>query len=645
MAKQAPSRKYDIGLDLTSNELRCVALSRKGKEITLERFALGNIPSSVFAAGRVAEPAELGVKIKQILHEAGITPGKAIISLSGKAAITRIIELPKMGAAQTRQAISLQINQYVPFPPGDTVYDYKMLPPREGGNASMQEVLLVATRASTVDSLIATLRAAGIECDGIKITSLAAWNILETGLGGYSQAVGIIDVRDTVTDLSFFLSGQFRLSRPVELGYISILGKVAQLLGVTPGEAEEYLKADPVDLTIPEDEIDPTEDNRMREALLSVFSGFVSELIRSIRYYESQAQRSERVGKLLLFGNIKLFPNIAKYLEDQTGLEVSQVNLGALVQYRQGMYSLDFLHESASRLVVSAGLAIELFRRKKELNLMPPAYYTRSINATIVKFAIVLFAVLGFIGYYYNNTRAKEIKVKEDELAQLKVKEQQLKPKADKFETVKGEINAQMPRFNQIFGLLSNQIIFPEIMNELARRVNDRVWLDSFDLEGAKPGSIKMKGKAVSRTDVFQFAINLDKSKWFTNTTIEEKTGSSSSGGSSGGGGGGGGGGGLSRGGLGGGGGSSAPDPNLPGLLGGSAAAQGQPMEDYKLPRFDFQPGASIEDFFRMQWIQESLGPWEFEVKTEFQSGIDKGNESIPELAQIKEVIDNVLAT
>ena len=38
----------------------------------------------------------------------------------------------------------------------------------------------------------------------------------------------------------FFLGGQFRLSRPVELGYISILGKVAQLLGVTPGEAEEY---------------------------------------------------------------------------------------------------------------------------------------------------------------------------------------------------------------------------------------------------------------------------------------------------------------------------------------------------------------------------------------------------------------------
>ena len=94
------------------------------------------------------------------------------------------------------------------------------------------------------------------------------------------DARGVIDVRDTVTDLSFFLNGQFRLSRPVELGYNSIMAKVAQLLGVTPGEAEQYLKADPVDLTVPEDEIDPTEDNRLREALLSVFSWFQSPSLK-----------------------------------------------------------------------------------------------------------------------------------------------------------------------------------------------------------------------------------------------------------------------------------------------------------------------------------------------------------------------------
>jgi len=640
--KKAQMRKLDIGLDLTSNELRCVAVSRKGKEIILESFAIGEIPSSVFAAGRVAEPAQLGMRIRQILAENGISARKAIISLSGKAAITRIIELPKMGQAQTRQAISLQINQYVPFPPGDTVYDYRPLAPREGGNASMQEVLLVATRSSTVDSLIQTLRAAGIEPDGIKITSLAAWNLLETGLTGYTQAVGIIDMRDTVTDLSFFLNGTFRLSRPVELGYASILSKVAQLLGVTTAEAEEYLRTDPVDITIPEDEIDPTEDNRLREALLSVFSGFVSELIRSIRYYESQAQRADRVGKLMLFGNVRLFPNLDKYLEDQTGLEVHQVNLGSLMQYRQGVYSLDVLAQHASKLVVSAGLALEGTKKKKELNLMPPAYYTKAVNMTVAKFGLVLLAALVGIGYKINMQDKDATAKLEADKVQAEAAAAQLKPDADKFDKVRGEIQAQMPRFNQVFNLFKQQRVWPVIMEELGNRTNDRVWLDMVDME-ASDNTIKMKGVAVSRVDLLQFAINLDRSPFFTNTGVKEKSDSQ------GGGGGAGGGGGTTTGGGAGTGLASAPAPQGA-LVGGPSEARtvalsATPSQDYRLPRFDFQPGASISDFFRTDYTTFVPYPGVFDCTTTLQSEIINQPEALKDFIGIEELIKNVLNT
>jgi len=634
MAKRAPSKKVDIGLDLTSNELRCVALQRKGKEITLERYAIGEISSSVFAAGRVAEPVQLGARIKEILNEQGIVPRRAIISLSGKAAITRVIELPKMGAAQTRQAISLQINQYVPFPAGDTVYDYRVLPPREGANPSMQEVLLVATRATTVDSLIATVRAAGIEADGIKITSLAAWNIIETGMAGYSQAIGVIDVRDTVTDLSFFLNGQFRLSRPVELGYNSIMAKVAQLLGVTPGEAEQYLKADPVDLTVPEDEIDPTEDNRLREALLSVFSGFVSELIRSIRYYESQAQRSERVGKMLLFGAIEPFPNIHKYLEDQTGLEVNVLNLGSLVQYRQGVYSVEYLTEHATRLPVATGLAMEHFKKKKELNLMPPAYYTRAINATIIRFAVVLFIILGVVGWYYNNQRKEELSQRQAELTRLDNEANALKPDADRFDQQKHEISQQRPRYNQIFNLLKKQVVWPEIMDELGNRITDRVWLEEVDFE-ANSNSIAMTGIAVDRVDIYQFAINIDKSPFFTNTVVGE---SADEGGSGGGPGGGRGGGSASRGAAG------RASADVPGGSLNIAAIE-RPLQEYRLPRFDFQAGASIEEFFQADFAQVYEYIWEFDITTDFQSNIIDQSAALADIVEIEEVIEDVIST
>ncbi len=632
MAKNAPTRKLDIGLDLTSNELRCVALSKRGKEIVLERFAIGEIPTSVFAAGRVAEPHELGARIKAVLHENGIAPKRAIVSLSGKAAITRIIELPKMGKAQTRQAISLQINQYVPFPPGDTVYDYKILPPREGGKPAMQEVLLVATRATAVDSLIATLRAAGIECDGIKITALAAWNLISHGLQGYSQAVGLIDLRDTVTDLSFFLNGSFRLSRPVELGYNSIIGKVAQLLGVTPGEAEEYIKADPVDLTIPEDEIDPTEDNRMREAMLSVFSNFVSELIRSIRYYESQAQRHERVGKLLLFGTVGLFPNIAKYLEDQTGLEVAMVNLSSLLQYRQGVYSLDFLDLHASKLPVAGGLALEAFNKSKELNLMPPAYYTRAINRSILIYGLILLVAVGAFGWHNLDQRKKALADLETKLSEVTAEANRLAPDANDFDRYKGEVQSQQPRFNQIMNLFKSQRVWPEIMDELGRRTNDQVWLDAVDFE-ASDNKITMSGIAVDRTDMLQFAINLDKSPYFTNTVLTESTDDGAGGGAGGGGG--------SNSVTGGGGPSTGASAQAP-----SGLTRAEPLQgDYKLPRWGMQPGATIEDFFRRDYSYEMNIAWKFDITTDLQTNITDQSGVVKDVIGIEEVIQDVLST
>jgi Tfp pilus assembly protein PilN len=425
----------------------------------------------------------------------------------------------------------------------------------------------------------------------------------------------------------------------VELGYDSIVGKLAQLLGVSPSEAEEYLRTEPVDITIPEDEIDPTEDNRMREALLSVFSGFVSELIRSIRYYESQAQRADRVGKLLLFGNMKLFPNLDKYLEDQTGLEVNLVNFGSLVQYRQGVYSLDILAEHSSKLVTSAGLAMEAFRKKKELNLMPPSYYTKAVNLNILKGALVLFAVLGGLAYMQKTKYDAAIALKTGEATKAESEAQAVKPDADQFDQVKSEIQAQLPRFNQIFNLLGSQRVWPEIMDELGNRTNDQVWMESVDFE-AKSNTLVLKGIGVSRTDILQFCINLDKSPFFTNTNFKDTTDKGGAGG--GGGGGGGGGRGPSTTGSGT---ASMPAPNG-NLLGGAPKMNSaEPMQNYQLPRFDFTPGASIEDFFRNDYSDTYPDYiWKFEITTTLQTEI-VNQQLNDDFSQIKELINDVVNT
>ena len=654
MAKRTIGKKVDIGIDLTSNEVRVVALSRKGGAYVLERFALAELNPQFFAAGRVADPKGLGERLKEVLASNGIAGKRAIVSLSGKAAITRIIELPRMGAAQTRQAISLQINQYVPFPPGDTVYDYRVLPQRKGGKAAMQEVLLVATRASTVQSLVSTLQFAGIEAHGIKITSLAAWNLVAPKLEGYAQSVGMVDVRDTISELSFFLGGSFRMSRSIELGFNTIVGKIAQLLGVSVAEAEEYLKAEPVDLTLSEEEIDPTEDNRLREAVMSVFASFVTELVRSVRYYESQAARSDRVGKLMILGNIRYFKNIAPYLERETGLEVSEVALSALVQYEQGVYAMDVLHENASKLVVAAGLCTDYFKRGRiPFNLLPSVYYVRAQAWNVVKVGIVLVLIMGAIMYLNATKLDKELSAVETKLSEVQSQAAQWESDAGRFDSVKSEISAKLPKIRQVFNLVKNQRVWPAIMEELGNRIPDYCYLTDVDFE-ASTNEIDMAGWAVDRIDIMMFAISLDNSDFFTSTTVNEK--SQTGGGGPGGGGAGAGGGGGSAGmGMGP---SSARKPfsqaGLARLPYSSAIPQrgsdwatkplGRPV-DFEFPRLGYLAGRSIEDYFGPKPPPGALYLWGFEITTKLQDKALEQPKAVEELSVLEEVTQDVLNT
>ncbi len=652
MPAKGTRKKTDIAIDLTSNEMRIVALSKKGNDYLLERFVVSEVNPQFFAAGRVADPKGLGERIKEILQANGISAKRAIISLSGKAAITRIVELPRMGAAQTRQAISLQINQYVPFPVGDTVYDYRVLPHRKGAGTAMQEILLVATRASTVQSLVSTMEYAGLEPFAVKITSLAAWNLISSKLEGYTQSIGVVDVRDTISELSFFVGGTFRMARSVELGFNTIVSKIAQLLGVSVAEAEEYLKSEPVDLMLPEEEIDPTEDNRLREAVMSVFASFVTELIRSIRYYESQASRAERVGKLLVFGNIRYFKNLAPYLERETGLEVSEVALSSLVQYVAGAYPLDLVQDASPKLLVSAGLAVEFFKKGKvEFNLLPTSYYVKAWAWNTAKVGVLVVAIIGVMMYmdYQNLMKAKA--TAEKELQEVTAEANRWQPQATEFDRVKQEVSSKVPKFKWVYNLIKEQRMWAPIMVELGSMTPDGVIVTEADFE-ASGNEIKLKGWAINRAELMLYAIMLDRSPYFTQTTVEENVQDLTPGGGGG------------RGPGGGGGatgvsatmGDTAPgrfSSSLPsltgraGILGGMTAgieSTRQPLQ-FELPRLGLISGLSIEEYFGREEAQQQMLKFEFDITTHLQDTALIQPEAIKELSALEEVTKDVLST
>lgn len=648
--KAIRGKPLNIGVDFTTDEVRIAAVNRVGKTLVLERFAVAKLPPQIFAAGRVADPKTLGARIKDVLIQNGIKPKKALISLSGKAAITRVIELPKLGVNQTRQALNLQLAQYVPFPVADTIWEFRVLPPREEGNPAMQEVLLVATRTSTVQSLIETLRFAGIEPAGVKITSLAAANVLLQKVGDYRQSVCFIDIRDSVTDLSFYAKGGFRMSRPIEVGFNTIITKISQMLNRPVEEALDFLTAEKVNLSIPEEEIDPTLDTRLRDAVLSVMGQFVADLVRSIRYYESQAQRAERVGRLYLYGNISLFQNLDKYLSEQTGLEVFIVDPASVITVQPANYSLEALTHNFSKLITACGLSAEFVLRKKiELNLLPTGLYKREQTLKVAIGGVLLLLVLFAIAYVNNNDQLKKIADLESEKNQALAKEESYQPDAQKFDEVKNKIIAIEPKFQQIFTLFKGQLAWPPLLEELGSKTIDNAWINGVDFESSTNKMI-ITGACIDRKDLMKFVVQLDSSPFFTNTNLKEKiktigTGTGGPGFGSGGGGGGGGG-------IGGATGSGSPQNGGYGPVSitfeemkrEKVLASREPFQGFTLPKFGGIPGAQIEEFFEPEQRDTTVLYYEFEITCDFQGDILDPTKTLPEITKIEEEISDVKA-
>ena len=539
--------KKIIGIDFTNNEMRMVQLSGKGKSAVLERYAAGPIPSGVFQGGRIVETARFADVIKELYRTHKFTSKKCIIGISGKYGVTRLIILPKMGAAQTRDAIQLQLNQYVPFPPGDTIFDYKVLREVKEEETTSQEILLAATRRSTLEPLMKAIKMAGLNVIGVKITTLTGFMLFESHYFDAEQAVAFVDVRDQVTDISFVHENYFRLSRSVEFGNGLVVDKVRQKIGGTYDDVEEYLVLNKIDLletykptATVEEEAKPEEeefvspldrakkatggestDKAVRDSVLRVLGAFVNELMRSIRYFESQQKRRGRVGKIVLFGNIGYLVNLKDYIAEQTGLDTHVVeSTPETVELMLSGIDLQMYEGNEGKAVVAVSLANEGIRlRRIELNLVPRETVVRKKAFSLMKFVIAGYIVmLAWMAIWYMGKDKEAQKIK-DEVAEWDSKITKIKPFYDSTEATKAEINKMAPKVQGVLSIVQKQIAWIPILEELGIVQLPSTWLDEFSMD-SNGGKVEIHGYALKTSNVQRFLAVLFYSDVYQNLEV-----------------------------------------------------------------------------------------------------------------------------
>ncbi|MBC8514754.1 pilus assembly protein PilM [bacterium] len=622
--KKKRSPKSVVGIDFQDNSIRVVQLTKRRKESIMERAGFIPVDGAAWRMGRIVDPDAFSQQFGEGLVATGITGRRVVVGLSGTNSVVRVVRLPKMKPALLKETLNVQLGQYVPFPPEDTLFRYVVLGEVMEDEIEKQEILILATRYSIIEPILLAIQKEKMDPVGLHIGFLSEAEILKRYYEDYSQSIALIDFRNAITDI-VFLTGQqpdvmeeeeettrrrkkkkkakppataARLSRTVEFGYEKVMTSLAAELEVGLPALADIFRATEIDLMdvdsaeeisgeAPDDpfasfsedgesEVGEDEDDgmpsqsRVNGALRKVFGQFAQEIEKSKRFFESFSRRRERLGRIVLVGNLGRFPNLETFLTESTGLDVVIGDPLEAVDYGSTEWEPEEMRGRVSELTAPVSLALQALSMKSmaPLNLLPREYAVKKTSVAVMKWVAILSLAPAYFGYtvledYDNkiagaNTRLRNVENEQsrsrdwtrdrgDESVvfqnvceemdggvwegEVKIppvlgscqRSYSYEADANAFDGETSRLNGLRPKVCAVVLLSATQFPWEVLLDEIRTLMPKTIWLsqragDSNNMMGiAVEGmdTVALAGQALSMEDIYRFLFALRESTYF----------------------------------------------------------------------------------------------------------------------------------
>jgi type IV pilus assembly protein PilM len=165
-----PSERGTIGLDIDGRYLAAAQVD-SGRVV---RGASLDLPDGLVRDGEVTDPEALGRQLKSFVAEAGL-PRNVRLGVSNQQIVVRVVELPRIEDEKQRDAaVRFQAAEAIAMPLEEAVLDHQVAGYADApdGTARMQ-IVVVAARRKMIETLLASVKAAGLKADGVDLDAFA----------------------------------------------------------------------------------------------------------------------------------------------------------------------------------------------------------------------------------------------------------------------------------------------------------------------------------------------------------------------------------------------------------------------------------------------------------------------------------------
>lgn len=350
--------------------------------------------------------AVLTPALREVAKSAGIKPGPLYLALNGQMVFPRFTKFPSVSADKMEELVRYEVEQEVPFPIDDIVFDHQFLgQTAEGDTAAM----IVAAKLDQVTKVTDAVASVGFNPVVVDAGPMAVLNALRRSYPNLPGGTIVLDIGAKTTSLILVENEKIYL-RSIPVAGNAITKEIAQAFGCTTEEAEALKRERGyVSLGGVTEDVDEMSD-RISKIVRATLTRLHAEILRSINFYRSQ-QGGSAPQRLFITGGSAVLPQIDEFFRETLQIDVDFLNPFGGMGFGSKI-NTEALETDAFTLAESAGLALRATELATiTINLMPPALIEKARAVKRIPFlAVGAVAVLGALALFIvGENRLKDV--------------------------------------------------------------------------------------------------------------------------------------------------------------------------------------------------------------------------------------------
>jgi type IV pilus assembly protein PilM len=302
-----------IGLDITTSSVKLIELQQSGRDYLVEAYAAEATPPSSVNEKAIVDAEAVGEAVRRAVKRSGTKSREVAIAISGDAAITKVIQMPKnLSEADMESQVELQADQYIPFPMEEVSFDFEITGESER-DPDMLDVLLVATRTENVEQRQAAVEAAGLAARVVDVEAFAVENACQLLThqmidGGADRFIAIVDFGASTTTFSVLHDLRVIYTRDFAFGGQQLTEEIMRTYGLSMEDAGRAKKEGGLP------------SNYQPEVLDAFMDDMSQQVSRSLQFFLASASGREQPDQILISGGCANIPGVADVIGSHVGI-------------------------------------------------------------------------------------------------------------------------------------------------------------------------------------------------------------------------------------------------------------------------------------------------------------------------------------